>query len=52
MIRIHHVLKDGTQVDDISGHVIKAEQFEVLYHVIDQINAKKGTKNAEKTVRA
>ena len=35
---IHHILKDGTEVNDIAGHVIKAEQFEVLYQIIDGIN--------------
>lgn len=35
---IRHILKDGTEVTDISGHVIKAEQFEVLYQIIDGIN--------------
>ena len=35
---IHHILKDGTEVADIKGHVIGAEQFEVLYQTIDRIN--------------
>lgn len=35
---IHHILKDGTEVADIKGHVIGAEQFEVLYQIIDGIN--------------
>ena len=35
---IHHILKDGTEVTDIAGKVIKAEQFEVLYQIIDGIN--------------
>lgn len=38
MIRIHHVLKDGTEVDDIKGHVIKAKDQVVLYEVINRIN--------------
>ena len=44
MCQIHHVLKDGTQVDDITGHVIKAEDFEGLYHVIDRINEERNAK--------
>ena len=36
-VRIHHVLKDGTQVDDIAGKVIKADQFPVLYEVVNRI---------------
>ena len=35
---IHHILKDGTEVADITGHVIKADQFEVLYQIMDSIN--------------
>ena len=35
---IHHILKDGTEVTDIAGHVIKADQFEVLYQIMDSIN--------------
>lgn len=37
-VRIHHVLKDGTQVDDITGHMIKAADYPVLYEVINRIN--------------
>lgn len=44
-VRIHHVLKDGTQVDDIAGKVIKADQFPVLYEVVNRIQ-KEGDANA------
>lgn len=37
MITITHILKDGTQVDGIEGHLIKADQFPVLYEVINRI---------------
>lgn len=37
---IKHVLKDGTEVADISGYVIKAEQFPVLYEIINRIQQK------------
>lgn len=40
MVNIHHVLKDGTKVDSIEGHMIKAEEFKVLYEVIHKINEK------------
>ena len=40
MITIQHVLKDGTKVDSVEGHVIKADEFSVLYEVIDRINRK------------
>ena len=38
MITVHHVLKDGTKVDDVAGRVIKAEEHSVLYEVINRIN--------------
>lgn len=44
-VRIHHVLKDGTQVKDISGHVIKAADYPVLYEVVNRIQ-KEGDANA------
>ena len=37
-VRIHHVLKDGTVVSDISGHVIKAKDYPVLYEVVNRIS--------------
>ncbi|WP_458397863.1 BOW99_gp33 family protein [Anaerotignum sp.] len=38
MITIHHILKDGTEVPNITGHVIKADEFETLYQVVNRIN--------------
>ena len=46
MITIHHVLKDGTKVDSVEGHVIKADDFSVLYEVIDRINRKEQKQDA------
>lgn len=40
-----HILKDGTRVDSIAGLVVKPEDAEQVYRVIDAINkrlAKKG----------
>lgn len=34
---IKHVLKDGTVVKDISGHLVKADESEV-YQIISRIN--------------
>lgn len=44
-IKIHHILKNGTEVKDIKGHLIKAEEFPVLYEVINRIQ--KGGDNNE-----
>lgn len=41
MMTIHHILKDGTKVPDITGHVIKADEHETLYQVINKINERK-----------
>lgn len=40
MITVHHVLKDGSKVKDVTGHVIKADEHSVLYEVINRINKK------------
>lgn len=36
-----HILKDGTRLDDISGHVVRMEDAEELYRLIDSINQKR-----------
>lgn len=33
-----HILKDGTQVDSIRGHVVKLADAEPLYRMIHSIN--------------
>lgn len=33
-----HILKDGTRVDSIRGHIVKMEDAEPLYHMIHSIN--------------
>lgn len=37
---VKHVLKDGTVLDDISGHVITREQFPEVYDIMDRVFAK------------
>ena len=34
-----HVLKDGTIVPDITGHVVNQQDVPVLYQMIDKINS-------------
>lgn len=36
-VRIHHIMKDGTEVNDISGYVISKEKNKPLYEIIDRI---------------
>lgn len=33
-----HILKDGSIVTDITGHVVRIEDAEPLYRLIDSIN--------------
>lgn len=35
---VFHILKDGTQVDSIRGHVVKVADAEPLYRMIHSIN--------------
>lgn len=35
---VKHILKDGTVLDDISGIVIKKEQFPAVYEILDRLN--------------
>lgn len=45
MIKVHHILKDGTKVDDVAGRVIKAKEHSVLYEVINRINEERRRKD-------
>lgn len=35
---VYHVLKDGTQISDITGHVVKVSDAEPLYRYLQTIN--------------
>lgn len=39
-MRVVHILKDGSVVNDITGHVVRVEDAEPLYQLIDSINQK------------
>ena len=42
---IKHILKNGTILTDISGHVVKMEDVRGVYDLMDRINEKrKGVK--------
>ena len=41
---IRHVLKDGSEVNDIEGYVIRMDDHEELYKIIDGMNQKGGGK--------
>ena len=40
MANVRHILKDGTEVADITGKVIRTAEFEVLYQVVNRIMEK------------
>ena len=40
---VYHVLKDGSRPKNIKGHVVKREDAELVYQLIENIN-KKGKK--------
>lgn len=35
---ITHIMKDGTVLEDITGHVVKVEDAEPVYRLLDKIN--------------
>ena len=35
---VYHYLKDGSRVDDITGHVVKMEDAEPLYHLMKRMS--------------
>ena len=42
-----HILKDGSIVDDITGHIVRMEDAAPLYDLIDSIN-RQGSKKVHK----
>ena len=44
---VKHILKDGTVLDDITGHVVKMEDAKVVYQIMDKMNQErqKGAKD-------
>lgn len=49
---IYHVLKDGSRVDSVKGKVIKADQFPLLYRVIEQIEERGENNGVIRTPKA
>lgn len=38
-MNIIHILKDGSRIEDITGHVVKIEEAESLYSMFRRINS-------------
>lgn len=37
-----HYLKDGTRLEDISGHIVKMADAEIVYKLMDTMNLRGG----------
>lgn len=46
---VRNILKDGTEISDLTGHVVKQEDAENLYILLDAINNKR-KENVNETV--
>ena len=42
---VTHILKDGTVLKDITGHVVKREDVPTVYSLIERMNAEKERNN-------
>lgn len=40
-MKIIHILKDGTELEDINGHVVKSEEVPLLYETLKKIQSEK-----------
>lgn len=50
---VKHIMKDGTVLNDITGHVVKMEDAEVVYAILDKINERvRKEKDNDKQIRA
>ena len=48
---VYHVLKDGTKVKDISGHVVKKADAESVYRLMAEMNKRAVKKEANDVQR-
>lgn len=49
---IKHVMKDGTCLDDITGHVVKMEEIPQIYEILGRIEGKCYEHNLETKIDA
>lgn len=42
---VKHILKNGTVLDDISGHIVKMEDAEAVYQIMDKLNEERMRKH-------
>lgn len=46
---IRHILSDGTETSDITGHLVKREEVETVYRVIEKMRSGANEDNESKT---
>lgn len=39
-MHVIHILKDGSRLEDITGHIVKVAEAETVYNMIRDINRK------------
>lgn len=42
---VYHVLKDGSRIDNIRGHVVKREDAGTFYQLLDNLNRRSEIKH-------
>lgn len=42
---VTHILKNGTKVDDITGHVVKVKDAPMTYEIIEKLNRERRNNN-------
>ena len=47
-----HILKDGSKVQDINGHIVRVEEVKSVYNLIDSINRDRLRRTKESGVMA
>ena len=45
---VYHIMKDGRVLTDITGHVVRLEDAEPVYRLLDEINRGKRKTNIHK----
>lgn len=48
MIEVIHILKDGTRLEDITGHIVKISDAEPVYNLMTQINRRAAAEREKK----
>lgn len=46
-----HILKDGTRLDDIAGHIVRIRDAETVYKLMDSINRRVNNENKDTRYR-